>query len=121
MSNKKMTKREMYTAMLNKYDFTEDEKAFINHELELLAKKNSSEKKPTAVQIANQGIKEAILEGMADNRLYTITELIKEIPACNDLTNQRVSSLVRQMYDCAEPTVERIEEKRKAYFRKISQ
>lgn len=122
-NTKKLTKRDHFTNLLSIADVASNPVLveFIEHELELLAKKNSSEKKPTAVQIANQGIKEAIFEGMEDNRLYTITELIKEIPACADLTNQRVSSLVRQMYDCAEPTVERIEEKRKAYFRKISQ
>lgn len=90
---------------------------FIDHELELLAKKNSSDKKPTAQQTANDGIKAEILEGMAEGKLYTITDLIKEIPACADLTNQRVSALVRQLKD--EGSVERVEEKRKAYFRKV--
>lgn len=89
---------------------------FIDHELELLAKKNSSEKKPTAQQTANEAIKAEILAGMEVGKRYTITDLIKEIPACADLTNQRVSSLVRQMI----PTdIERVEDKRKAYFVKI--
>ncbi len=79
-------------------------------------KKNSSEKKPTAQQVANAAIQTAILEGMEPNRLYTITELIKEVPACNDLTNQRVSAIVRGMLGIS---IERVEEKRKAYFRKI--
>ena len=90
---------------------------FIDHELELLAKKNSADKKPTAQQTANDGIKAEILEGMAEGKLYTITDLIKEIPACADLTNQRVSALVRQLI--ANGSVERVEEKRKAYFRKV--
>ena len=89
---------------------------FIDHELELLAKKNSSEKKPTAQQTANEGLKVAILNGMEDGRLYTITELLKEIPECADLTNQRVSAIIRQMLGTS---VERVEDKRKAYFRKI--
>ena len=119
-TSKKLTKRDYFTAILSKYDLTAEEKAFVEHELELLAKKNASEKKPTAVQVANEGIKSAIYEGMQENRLYTITELIKEIPECAELTNQRVSALVRQMYDCAEPVLVRVEEKRKAYFRKIA-
>ena len=90
---------------------------FIDHELELLAKKNSADKKPTAQQTANDGIKAEILEGMAEGKLYTITDLIKEIPACADLTNQRVSTLIRQLM--ANGSVERVEEKRKAYFRKV--
>ena len=90
---------------------------FIDHEIELLAKKNSAEKKPTAQQTANEGIKSAIYEGMEKGKRYTITDLIKSIPICSELTNQRVSSLVRQLID--EGKVERIEEKRKAYFSKV--
>lgn len=115
MTNKKMTKREMFEQIKANYKLTEDEVAFIDHELELLAKKNAAEKKPTAVQVANEGIKSAILEGMTPGTLYTITDIIKSVPECADLTNQRVSALVRQLKD--ENKVERVEEKRKAYFR----
>lgn len=91
---------------------------FIDHELELLAKKNSAEKKPTAQQTANAAIAQAIVAHMADeyNRLFTITELMKEVPECADLTNQRVSAIVRSMIDTK---IERIMDKRKAYFRYI--
>lgn len=116
-NNKKMTKAQMFAQILANYPLTEDEKAFINHELELLAKKNSAEKKPTAQQTANKAICDAIVNGMEDGKLYTITDLIKTIPECADLTNQRVSALVRGMLDVK---VERVEEKRKAYFRKLA-
>ena len=115
MANKKMTKREMFEQIMNSYPLTEDEQKFIQHELELLAKKNSADKKPTAQQTANDGIKTAIVNGMEVNRLYTITELIKEVPECAELTNQRVSALVRQLVDAG--MVIRIEDKRKAYFK----
>lgn len=94
---------------------------FIDHEVELLSKKNSAEKKPTAQQTANAGIQSAILSAMSaePNRLFTITELIKSVPACADLTNQRVSALVRQLVDAGK--VERTEEKRKAFFRFLSE
>ena len=111
---KKMTKRDYFTAILSKYPLTDAEKAFVEHELELLAKKNSSEKKPTAQQVANDGIKTAIAEGMSPNRLYTVTEIQKEIPECAELSNQRVSALLRQMKD--DGIVTRTEDKRKAYF-----
>ena len=87
---------------------------FIDHEVELLNKKNSAEKKPTAQQVANAGIATAIIEGMEPNRLYTVTEVIKSIPACADLTNQRVSALLRQLVEGGK--VKRTEDKRKAYF-----
>ena len=88
--------------------------AKIDNELALLAKKNSAEKKPTAQQTANVGIMTAIVEGMEPNRLYTVTEIIKSIPECADLTNQRVSALLRQLVDGGK--VKRTEDKRKAYF-----
>lgn len=117
-NEKKMTKAQMFKQISENYPLTEAEQAFIAHELELLAKKNSAEKKPTAQQVANAGVAEAIVAMMcADpNRLFSITELIKECPACAELTNQRVSAIVRGLIGSK---VERIEEKRKAYFRAI--
>lgn len=90
---------------------------FIDHEVELLSKKNSAEKKPTAQQTANEGIKTAILNGMESGKAYTITDLIKSVPECADLTNQRVSALMRQMVESG--AVVRTEDKRKAYFTKV--
>ena len=113
MANKKMTKRDYFTAILSKYPLTDAEKAFVEHELELLEKKNSADKKPTAQQVANEGIKAAIVAGMTPNRLYTITEIQKEIPECAELSNQRVSALIRQMVG---NEIVRTEDKRKAYF-----
>lgn len=117
MTTKKLTKRDHFNTLLSIEAVKSNETLvnFINHELELLAKKNSSEKKPTATQVANDGIKAAILEGMEADRLYTITELIKEIPELAELTNQRVSALVRQLKD--DEKIMRVEDKRKAYFR----
>ena len=112
-TTKKMTKREMFEQI--KTHLTDPaEVAFVEHELELLAKKNSGEKKPTAQQVANDGIKAAIAEGMTPNRLYTVTELIKEIPECAELTNQRVSALLRQMI--ADGVIVKTVDKRKSYF-----
>lgn len=90
---------------------------FIAHEQELLAKKNSAEKKPTAQQEANATIKGNIRATMeADrNRLWTVSELLKAVPGLPDtMTNQRMSALVRQMVDSGE--VKRTEDKRKAFF-----
>ena len=112
-NTKKMTKRDYFNAILSKYPLTDAEKAFVEHELELLEKKNSSEKKPTAQQTANEGIKAAIVAGMTPNRLYTVTEIQKEIPECAELSNQRVSALLRQMIG---NEIVRTEDKRKAYF-----
>ena len=81
-----------------------------------IAKKNSAERKPTVTQKANEGYKTAILEFMEIGKKYTITDLMKEVVELADLSNQRVSALVRQLKE--EELVERTEEKRKAYFSK---
>ena len=124
----KMTKADRFTALAKFLSDNPDMKfptpkgeitakdmgEFVAHELELLSKKNSADKKPTAQQTANEAVKTAIVNGMEVNRLYTITELIKEIPECAEMTNQRVSALVRQLVDAG--LVKRTEDKRKAYF-----
>ena len=117
---KKMTKREKFEMLAKIAEVQANPMLveFIEHELELLAKKNASgEGKLTAVQIANNGIKEKILECMAKepNRLFTISEMMKLFPCCAELSNQRVSALVRQLKE--DGKVERLEEKRKAVFR----
>ncbi len=83
------------------------------------AKKNSAERKPTATQTANSGYKEAVVAFLSENadKAFTIADLMKQVPAIAEaeLTNQRVSALVRQLV--LEGTVVREEVKRKAYFR----
>ena len=119
---KKLTKKDHFNALKSIPEVAQNEVlvAFIDHEIELLNRKNSTatgEKKLTATQVANEELKTAILEGMTPKRLYTITELMKEIPECAELTNQKISAIVRQMVK--EKTVNRIEDKRKALFEKV--
>lgn len=93
---------------------------FIAREMELLAKKNSADKKPTAQQTANKTIQASILEVMEPGKQYTVTELLKIVPGLpEDMTNQRMSALVRQMKDAGLLTREEI--KRKAYFSKVEE
>lgn len=114
---KKVTKREMYAQILAKYPLTEDERKFVEHEVELLAKKNASNgaKTLTPTQKANEEIKTAIVEYItAEGGEYTITDIIKNVEACGDMTNQKVSALVRQLVDAL--VLVRTEKKGKAYF-----
>lgn len=117
-NTKKMTKKDYFAILRATYPASADNYdeviAFIDHEVDLLNRKNSADKKPTAQQVANDGIKSAIAEGMSPNRLYTVTEIQKEIAECNELSNQRVSALLRQMKD--DGIIVRTEDKRKAYF-----
>lgn len=131
----RLTKRDFYTAALNALtdnavftipkgegvvEISGSQMAeFYKHEVELLDRKNTVDKKPTKTQQANESIKTTVLESMEDNRLYSISEMLKEFPVCKDMSNQKLSSLVRQMV--VDKQVERIEEKRKAFFRKVSE
>lgn len=112
-NGKRVTKKEMYERILA---HTNDdlEKQFIESEIALLEKKNSAEKKPTKTQVENAGIKEAILDYMVEGTRYTVTEIIKGCDECNDLTNQKVSAILRQMVN--ENVIIKVEDKRKSYF-----
>ena len=78
-------------------------------------KKNSAEKKPTATQVANEGIKGVILETLGEKSM-TITEMQKANSELAELSNQKISALLKQMTESG--SVKREEIKRKAYFSK---
>lgn len=131
-SSVRLTKRDYFTAILSKVDMDAtydilkgdatvkvsgaDVAGFLNHELELLDRKNTVDKKPTATQLANEGIKsdiKAFLDAHKGEK-FTVSALMKSVPAIADASNQKVSSLVRQMV--LDGQADRIEDKRKAYF-----
>jgi DNA-binding HxlR family transcriptional regulator len=78
-------------------------------------KKNSAEKKPTATQIENEGIKSVILETLGDGS-FTITELQKLNGELAEHSNQKLSALLKQMVESG--SVVREEIKRKAHFKR---
>ena len=114
---KKMTKKEMFNQILTHLTDVE-EIAFINHEIELLERKhNGGDKVPTKTQVENEKLKGAILDCMEIGVRYTITDLMTLVPELNGKTNQKVNSLITQMKN--DGKVERIYEKRVAYFAKV--
>ena len=120
MTNKKITKREKFEMLKAMAEVQANPMLmeFIDHELELLAKKNASEKKPTAQQVANEGLKEVILNVLAENGgLMTITDIQKSCEELAELSNQKVSALVRQMKE--DGKVIKVEDKRKSYFQAV--
>ena len=120
MANKKMTKRDYFNQLLEIAEVKENKAMvdFINHELELLEKKNASKSTTlTKEQKANVELKDQIIEEMVEGKCYTISDMQKELPCCAELTNQKISAMVRQLM--AEGKVKRTEDKRKAYFSKV--
>ena len=92
-----MTKREMFTAMLAIPAIAENAEMteFINHEIELLVKKSSAERKPTKTQLENETFKTAILNYLTSVEVSRcIKDLQAEIPEISELSNQRVTHLM---------------------------
>lgn len=83
---------------------------FIDHEIELLSKKNSKTS-PSKNQLENEAIKVEILKALEEfDKAVTITELMAKVP----YSNQKLSALVKQLVE--DNKVERIEDKRRVYF-----
>ena len=118
---KKITKRDNFNALLKIAEVQSNPVLvkFIEHELELLDRKNGAEKKLTPIQIENERLKSVIYSAMAPEQKYTISELQKNIPEIANLSNQKMTHLLTQMIDSG--LVTRKEEKRKAYFTRVEQ
>ena len=111
---KKITKKEMFAILRAKVEGDKALTDFIDHEVELLERKNASKSaKPTATQLANEGHKEKILEFLTKNGKATGTQIMKAIGL---ESNQKTSALVRQLKESG--VVVRTEEKGVAYFSK---
>ena len=104
-----MTKREMFTAMLAIPALADNAEMtdFINHEIELLVKKSSAERKPTKVQLENENFKTAILNHLIEiGTARCIKELQTEIPEISALSNQRVTHLMTALVNSGKVTKE---------------
>ena len=119
---KKMTKKDYFHKLLEIEAVKADAEltAFVEHELELLANKNRAKdgnKKPTATQLENEKLKQAILEYMKPEVIYTIKEMLENIEECDGFSTPKMSSLLHSL--AKEEKVERVEEKRKIYWKLV--
>ena len=110
----KMTNVKAINYVLSSCEVPADVKEKLEKMREQFVKKNSAERKPTANQVENQGYKADILAYLGTVESATITDLMKAVPSLAELSNQRVSAIVRQLKDSGEVVREEI--KRKAYF-----
>ena len=97
MANK-ITKVEMFQMIKAQVSDNQDMVAFIDHEIELLQKK-ASNKKATKTQEVNVGIKTTILAVLKGADPMTITEMQGASAELGELSNQKVSALVRQLVE----------------------
>lgn len=117
MAEKKMTKAQMFAQILTHLT-DEEEIAFINHELELLAKKNASKSnKPTKKQAENAELIEKIYNAMEVGKSYKASEIQTLVPELADAKIQKVSALITKMRNNV--LVSREVVKGSAYFTKI--
>lgn len=116
MAEVKKTKRVFYNEIvelgkeLGRTDLVE----FANHEIELLDKKKSSDVK-SKNQIANEGIKEIIVNTLQElGKFATISEIQSANAELSELSNQKISALLKQLVDSG--AVKKQIDKKKAYF-----
>ena len=102
-----MTKSELFKNAISIVEFAKNEYSGndaakideviegLNHEIELLARKASTPRKPTKTQTENEGFKATLftyLENAGSPK--TIKEIVSEIEGFSELSNQRVTHLL---------------------------
>ena len=115
----KKTKKEMYAEIRKAVESNAEMVAFIDHEMEILSHKSKRSGKPTATQVANEKIRNTIFDNMVVGKSYRISDLIKEMPGCQELSTSKMSALIRPLISTG--AVVRTTEKQKAYFTKVNE
>lgn len=131
MADKKMTKREYFEeiiTLVNKSGDANTQKYvdFLNHEIELVNNR-SNKSGTTAVQKANAAILDIIRTVLAEQEsAVTITDLLKDprlksytvekggSEIVEEMTNQKLTSMMKKLVDAGEVQKEMV--KKKAYF-----
>ncbi len=118
----KSAKFEMLKDLLAKMDCENRDMLveFVDHELELLARKNSTkgDRKPTKTQTENIEYIELIEQTLTNSgEAMTINDIIQANPTFVDMniSNQKMSALLKKLVDSQK--VEKFVEKKKTYFK----
>ena len=119
---KKITKKEMFAQVIalaqgEEVSVSADEiVAFAEHEIELLNKKaGTKSKKETVNDAENARLMEVIVETLADSeKAMTVSELMTANAELGELSNQKVSALMKKLVDGGR--VQKSTDKRKSVF-----
>lgn len=89
---------------------------FIDGRIAQTVKKNSTERKPTAKQIENEGYKADILAWMDGGVTYAAGDVLKGVPSvvASGMSINRVSALLTQL--CEAGAIVKTVDKRKNYY-----
>ena len=109
-----MTKREMFVLIATTNADNTEIVEFCNHEIELIDKRSSS-KTPTKTQKENEVLMDTIEEALrAIAEKTTVTNLIATAESLSNLSNQKVSAMLRKMVEAGR--VIKTTEGKKTYF-----
>ena len=101
MATERMTNRKAINFVLENYDVPTEVEAKFRSMLSALDRKSSAERKPTAKQVENAGLRAVIVDFIkanaegTENGGFTVTELIKSIDEIAECSNQKVSAILR--------------------------
>lgn len=110
MTEKKITKKDYFMQLLEIVGDSDELTSFINHEIELLDKKNLT--KSVKVLEKDKEIVSKILEVLQDNKNLKCTEIAKTLEY--EYSAQKISAMLKKLVDSGK--VERTTEKRVSYF-----
>ena len=119
MAQNKMTKRDWYAVLVGIVegsDYADKDGAldFINHEVELLAKKSGKTGK-TKVQKENEVLIEQVFDELATmDKPMTVTELQGASEFLAQFSNQKLSALLKKLVDAER--IDKAVEGKKSYF-----
>lgn len=119
MAQNKMTKRDWYAVLVGIVegsDYADKDGAldFINHEVELLAKKSGKTGK-TKVQKENEVLIEQVFDELATmDKPMTVTELQGASEFLAQFSNQKLSALLKKLKDAER--IDKAVEGKKSYF-----
>lgn len=117
MENTKMTNKVAIEYVLTNCEIPDEVRGKLENMKASLEKK-SANRKPTATQVANESLKDKILEILVSNDTpMTVTEIMKSSADFDGLSNQKITSLVTQLKNSG--LVEKIVDGKKSTFKAI--
>ena len=95
----KMTNKKALGYVIDNYDLPDEVREKFEAMIAALDKKSSGERKPTAKQVANEGVRAALVEFINENSEgngFTCSDLTKVCAVVEGKSNQYVSSILRK-------------------------
>lgn len=109
----KMTRVEAINYVTDNYDIPADVAEVLN-KIKVSFEKKSTNRKPTATQVANEGVKDIIRNVLSDGKARTVSEVIADGAFTDTVTPQKISALMTLLIKAGE--VVKTMDKRKSYF-----